>query len=411
MSLPQAFSVPPVSTAQLSNSRRPHVSRHRNRRHEAATGRGAGDGAPLVALERFDGRPGTRRRRHSRSRSKRPASKLIARHAVSAIGIGFGGPVDSAAGTRDQEPSDRRLGGLSTGRVVPPAIRHSGPAAERLRRGRAGRGAIRRRPRTSESCSTSPSAPASAAGWSSTGGSIAATGPSAAEIGHLRPGSARRSRRRNGRVAGQRLGHRRGGAVARLPNRTSQPSDSAAGPPQRATPEHVRNKLIDGRRRRARNTRPTCCRAAAATSSNSPPRWWLRPRPTATRSPAKCWATPARPWAGASRRRSRSLRPSVVVIGGGVSLMDESLFLLPLRKRGRALRLPAACSATCARSCPPQLGEASVVQSCDGSRWPMARRAGTRLKPQDVVKLAARLASMPAPALELRPGLRAADSR
>ncbi len=60
-------------------------------------GVGPGDGAPPRALERFDVQPeqgalGILRRIES------AATTLINRHQVSAIGIGFGGPVDTAAG-------------------------------------------------------------------------------------------------------------------------------------------------------------------------------------------------------------------------------------------------------------------------------------------------------------------------
>ena len=60
-------------------------------------GVGRGDGTPLVALERLDVRPengpaGIRRQ------IEQAAAGLIARHGIRAVGIGFGGPVDSAAG-------------------------------------------------------------------------------------------------------------------------------------------------------------------------------------------------------------------------------------------------------------------------------------------------------------------------
>jgi glucokinase len=58
---------------------------------------GRGDGSPLAAIERFDvdpaaGADGILRRIHQ------AADVLLGRHEVSAIGIGFGGPVDAAAG-------------------------------------------------------------------------------------------------------------------------------------------------------------------------------------------------------------------------------------------------------------------------------------------------------------------------
>jgi glucokinase len=58
---------------------------------------GAGDGSPLVELRRFDVRPadgagGIRRQIES------GAGELLARHEVTAIGVGFGGPVEGRAG-------------------------------------------------------------------------------------------------------------------------------------------------------------------------------------------------------------------------------------------------------------------------------------------------------------------------
>ena len=60
-------------------------------------GVGRGDGSPLVELRRCDvevrdGAAGVRRQIEA------VAPDLIARHGVRAIGIGFGGPVDPAAG-------------------------------------------------------------------------------------------------------------------------------------------------------------------------------------------------------------------------------------------------------------------------------------------------------------------------
>jgi len=60
-------------------------------------GVGAGDGRPLAVLERLevDRRGGAAA---IRAQIGRIAGDMIAQHAVSAIGIGFGGPVDAAAG-------------------------------------------------------------------------------------------------------------------------------------------------------------------------------------------------------------------------------------------------------------------------------------------------------------------------
>ena len=60
-------------------------------------GVGRGDGSPLVALERLDVQP-QRGAEGIRQQIEQAAKELIERHAVSAVGIGFGGPVDAAAG-------------------------------------------------------------------------------------------------------------------------------------------------------------------------------------------------------------------------------------------------------------------------------------------------------------------------
>ena len=60
-------------------------------------GVGPGDGAPLVAIERFTVDPGLAAA-GILEQIEAAGTKLVARHQVSAVGIGFGGPVDSAAG-------------------------------------------------------------------------------------------------------------------------------------------------------------------------------------------------------------------------------------------------------------------------------------------------------------------------
>ncbi|HEX4150461.1 MAG TPA: ROK family protein, partial [Pirellulales bacterium] len=57
----------------------------------------AGDGTPLAALERFDVEP-SRGAGGILSQIQTSAERLIGRHGVRAIGIGFGGPVDPLAG-------------------------------------------------------------------------------------------------------------------------------------------------------------------------------------------------------------------------------------------------------------------------------------------------------------------------
>jgi len=60
-------------------------------------GVGPGDGTPLLALERLDVEP-----KHGAQRIRQQlaevAKTLIERHGVTAVGVGFGGPVDAAAG-------------------------------------------------------------------------------------------------------------------------------------------------------------------------------------------------------------------------------------------------------------------------------------------------------------------------
>lgn len=60
-------------------------------------GVGSGDGPPLVALERLDVEP-ARGAEGIRRQLERAARPLIQRFGVTAVGFGFGGPVDTAAG-------------------------------------------------------------------------------------------------------------------------------------------------------------------------------------------------------------------------------------------------------------------------------------------------------------------------
>jgi glucokinase len=60
-------------------------------------GVGSGDGPPLVELERLDAKPDSRAEGILRQ-IEGAARRLVDRHGVTAMGIGFGGPVDLAAG-------------------------------------------------------------------------------------------------------------------------------------------------------------------------------------------------------------------------------------------------------------------------------------------------------------------------
>ena len=59
---------------------------------------GSGDGKEVVALERAEVDAG-RGARGILEQIERLGSRLVDRHAVSRIGVGFGGPVDSSSGT------------------------------------------------------------------------------------------------------------------------------------------------------------------------------------------------------------------------------------------------------------------------------------------------------------------------
>ncbi len=60
-------------------------------------GVGHGDGSPMAALERVDVEP-SRGAEYIRRQIEEHAATLISQHDVTAVGIGFGGPVDAAAG-------------------------------------------------------------------------------------------------------------------------------------------------------------------------------------------------------------------------------------------------------------------------------------------------------------------------
>ena len=113
---------------------------------------------------------------------------LVRAHRVTRVGIRFWRPGRHEPGTRDQEPSGAGLGELSSRQLVPRASRRPRHPGQRLRRGHAWRRRISGQGRAAAACSSSPSAPASVAGFVHDGRLLGTGRPAACEIGHLRPG-------------------------------------------------------------------------------------------------------------------------------------------------------------------------------------------------------------------------------
>ena len=94
-------------------------------------GVGPGDGAPLRALERFDVQPeqGALGILHQ---IEAAATILISRHQVSAVGFGFGGPVNTSTGSVLKSHQVDGWEGFAPGGLDPSAAGALGPLTQRL---------------------------------------------------------------------------------------------------------------------------------------------------------------------------------------------------------------------------------------------------------------------------------------
>jgi glucokinase len=291
-------------------------------------GVGAGDGAPLAALERFNVDPALGAA-GILDQIEAAATKLIARYQVSAIGIGFGGPVDSAGGRVIKSHQidgwdDVELVKWCRGRLGVPTRLQNDCDVAALAEARFGAG---RGERVVFYVTV---------GTGVGGGLVVderifhGAGPSVAEIGHLRPGL--HADHADDTVESLASGW---GISTAAQSRIGDPQTQSLIPLQARRsarqPEALRKRLItaeDAEEEYAADLRSRCndqveqltakMVAQAAADGNEIAREVL------------AHACQALGWAVA--QVITLISPGVVIVGGGVSLIEESLFLAPLRK-------------------------------------------------------------------------------
>ncbi len=289
-------------------------------------GVGAGDGE-LTALERFDVDPG-RGAEAILECIEDAARVLIARHEVTAIGIGFGGPVDSKAGLVVKSHhvdgwNDFPLVDWCREKLTLPATLENDCDVAGLAEARFGAGRDHN-PVLFVTVGTG------IGGGLIVGNDIyRAAGYGAAEIGHLRPGlhADRPDQTVESLASGWGIA---AAAQARLSDPISHRFAPLASGLRRSSPEDVRQRLIETEE------------AAEEYSADL----WERCDGKVDRLTAQMVVQAA----GEGNELARDVladacaalgwgiaqavtivSPSIVVIGGGVSLADESLFLAPVR--------------------------------------------------------------------------------
>jgi glucokinase len=317
-------------------------------------GVGRGDGT-LVALERFDVRPkgGASAILEQIAGAGRA---LIARHSAKAIGIGFGGPVDSAAGVIvkshhvDGWENFPLVDWCHRALALPAALENDCDSAALAEATfGAGKG---RNPVFYVTVGTGIGG-----GLVVDGKIYRGSGHGAAEIGHMRPGL--RALEPEDTVESLASGWGIAAAAqARLADPISHPFVPFTSGVRARSPEDVRQRLIETEEAAeefAADLLERCngqvdqltaqITAQAAGEGNELARSVL------------AHACQALGWAIAQAITMTS--PQVVVIGGGVSLADESLFLAPVRSEvARYVFPPMAGKYEIVRA---SLGEAVVV--------------------------------------------------
>jgi glucokinase len=290
-------------------------------------GVGRGDGA-LLALERYDVQPKLGAA-GILERIEQAGRVLIARHDVSALGIGFGGPIDRAAGAVVKSHhvegwDDFKLVDWCQKKLTLPAVLENDCDAAGLAEARFGAGQGR-----------SPVFFVTI-GTGIGGGLITdqkiyrASGHGAAEIGHLRPGlhADHPDQTVESLASGWGIA---AAAQARLSDPISHAFVPFASGLRRTSPEDVRQRLIETEEASEEYAADLWDRcdgrlegltaqvvAQAAGEGNELARDVL-----ARACQALGWAL---------GQMITLVAPQVVVIGGGVSLMDESLLMAPLRQ-------------------------------------------------------------------------------
>ena len=318
-------------------------------------GVGEGSGGELAALERLDidiarGAPGIL------EQIETTATALFQKHEVERIGIGFGGPIDSAAGVvtkSHQVPGWDRFPFVrwcydSLGKPASLGNDCDVAALAEARFG-AGRGA---------------SNVLYVTVGTGIGGGLVLSGqlhgggrPAAAEIGHLRPGlnSDRPEMTVESLASGPAIA---AAAVARMTGQASPPLDTIRGPLQHPNRQQVKKRLADIKDAEQESIADLTQRcgsdierltaklvAQAATDGNEIARQVLD------------HACQALGWAIA--QVITLVAPEVIVVGGGVSLIGEQFFFIPLRAEIARYVFPPLSGSY--RVVPAGLGELAVV--------------------------------------------------
>ena len=291
-------------------------------------GVGPGNGPPLVALERVEVEPG-RGAEPIRAEIARVARPLIERHGVKAVGIGFGGPVDPATGrtiTSHQVEgwNDFPLADWARGAFGLPVVLSNDSDSAGLAEARFGAGQGHR-----------------VVFYTNVGSGI---GGALVIGGQLHRGGSG--------VAGE-LGHLRPGLDAERPNQTLESIASGFG-----VTRAVRERLMRREHADEQDTADLMARcgdepdqlttkiiAEAAAAGN--------------RLAGEVFDHACRAFGWAIAQMVTLVAPSVVVVGGGVSLVGEELLFEPLRDYVRRYVFPPLAGTF--QIIPAALGEEVVV--------------------------------------------------
>jgi glucokinase len=284
------------------------------------------------------------------------AGALVQRHRIERIGIGFGGPVDSAAGivTKSHQVAGWEafpLANWCRESLGKPAILGNDCDVSALAEARfgAGRGA---------GSVFYVTVGTGIGGGLVIGGQLLGGGrPAAAEIGHLRPGlnADRPEMTVESLAAGPAIA---AAALARMTGQVSRPLESIRGPLEHPNRQQVRQRLADvedaeqefiadlAQRCGSDGERLTAKLVAqAAADGNDLARQVLD------------HACQALGWAIA--QTITLVAPEVIVMGGGVSLIGEQFFFMPLRAEVARYVFPPLVGSY--RIVPAGLGELAVV--------------------------------------------------
>ncbi len=319
-------------------------------------GVGRGDGTPMIALERFTIDPAARNTGILRQ-IEAAAPALIARHGVTGIGVGFGGPVDSAAGRLIKSHQidgwdDFELGPWCQQKFGLPTRVENDCDAAALAEARFGAG------RDQRVVFYVTVGTGVGGGLVVDGQVFRGQGMGVAEIGHLRPGlNADRPEETIESIAsGWGISSL---AQSRIGDPATQPLIPLAARRNARRPEAVRQWLATAVDPEEEFAADLLSRAGgqaeqltakivaeAAADGNQIAREVLE------------HACRVLGWGIA--QAITLISPGVVVVGGGVSLMDESLFLAPLRREVERYVFP------------PQIGYYHIQPARFGRSWSLS---------------------------------------